>query len=62
MPTNEDEKLDLIIRLLEDLFILHALNSKIGRDDIRSVLGVHNSRISKIAKGLKRRKERGPTA
>ena len=47
-------KLDTVIRLLEDLFILQSLNSGIGRDQIRAMLGVHTTRISKINKGVKR--------
>lgn len=48
-----DEKLDTIIRLLEDLFILQASSAKIGRENIRAVLRVTPNRISKVAKGLK---------
>lgn len=48
-----DEKLDTIIRLLEDLFILQASTAKIGRENIRAVLRVTPNRISKVAKGLK---------
>ncbi len=48
-----DEKLDTIIRLLEDLFILQASSAKIGRENIRAVLKVTPNRISKVAKGLK---------
>jgi hypothetical protein len=47
------EKLDTIIRLLEDLFILEAARAKIGRDSIRSIIGVHTTRISKVMKGMK---------
>jgi hypothetical protein len=48
-----DEKLDTIIRLLEDLFILQASSARIGREHIRAVLRVTPNRISKVAKGLK---------
>ena len=47
------DKLDTIIRLLEDLFILQASSAKIGRENIRAVLRVTPNRISKVAKGLK---------
>jgi hypothetical protein len=60
MPTETDKKLDTVIRLLEDLYILQALTAKIKRDDIRAVTGVRTSRVSKIAQGLKR--ARGRTA
>lgn len=48
-----EDKLDRIIRLLEDLFILEATKSQVGRDAVRSILRVHNRRISKISKGLR---------
>jgi hypothetical protein len=49
-----EEKLDAIIELLEDLFILQATKAKIGREHIRAVLKVRPARISNITKGLKR--------
>ena len=48
-----ENKLETIIRLLEDLFILQAAGAKIGRENIRAVLRVTPNRISKITKGLK---------
>jgi len=48
-----EEKLDAIIRLLEDLFILEVAKAKVGRDNIRGILGVHTTRISNVMKGLK---------
>jgi hypothetical protein len=48
-----EEKLDTIIRILQDLYILEAAKAKIGRDSIRNVLGIHTTRISKIMKGLR---------
>ena len=59
MPKEKDndssviERLDTIIRLLEDLFILEATRAKIGRENIREVLGVRTTRISRIYKSLK---------
>lgn len=59
MPRNVDSdnrlenKLDVVIRLLEDLFILQASKANVGRENIRAVLRVTPNRISKIAKGLK---------
>lgn len=59
MPRNVDSdkrlenRLDAVIRLLEDLFILQASTAKVGRENIRAVLRVTPNRISKIAKGLK---------
>jgi hypothetical protein len=49
-----DAQLGEIRRVLEDLYILHALTSGIGRENIRSVLRVSPSRISKIMKGIKK--------
>jgi len=46
-------RLDTVIDLLQDLFILQALNSRMGRDSIRRILGVRTTRVSKITKGLK---------
>lgn len=48
-----EKKLDAIIRLLENLYILDAARAGIGRDHIRAVLGVHTTRISSVMKGLK---------
>lgn len=54
MPDDSDKKLDWIIHLLEDLFILQALSANMRRENIRAILGVHTTRISKITGGLKR--------
>jgi hypothetical protein len=48
-----EEKLDTVIRLLQDLFILDAAKAKISRDNIHGILGVHTTRISNVMKGLK---------
>jgi hypothetical protein len=48
------ERLDVAIRLLEDLYILQALSIGVSRDGICGVLGVHTSRVSTINKGVKR--------
>jgi hypothetical protein len=53
------EKLNTVIRLLEDLYILQALSMGVGRESIRSVLGVHTTRVSNINKGVKRALENG---
>jgi hypothetical protein len=47
------EKLDDVAHVLEDLYILQALSMGIERADIRSVLGVHTTRISRVNKGVK---------
>ncbi len=48
-----EDKLDAIIRLREDLFILEAARAKIGRENIRAVLRVRPARISKVTEGLR---------
>jgi hypothetical protein len=56
-------KIDEVIRLLEDSFILQALSLGVGREEIRKILRVAPNRISKINKGLaKRRKSAGSGA
>lgn len=46
-------KLDAVVYLLQDLFILQALSLGARRKNIRAMLGVHTTRISKISKGIK---------
>lgn len=53
-----EEKLDAVAHLLEDLYILQALTIGIERSGIRSVLGVHTTRISRINKGVKRARKK----
>jgi hypothetical protein len=62
MANDTDKKLDSIIQLLEDSFILQALTAKVRREDIRAILGIAPARISKIAGGLKRAKGRNADA
>ena len=53
------DKINDVIRLLEDSFILQALSLGVGREEIRKILRVAPNRVSKINKGLpKRRKSR----
>jgi hypothetical protein len=57
------DKIDEVIRLLEDTFILQALSLGVGREEIRKILRVAPNRISKINKGLtKKRKLNAPGA
>ena len=53
------EKLDRVVQLLENLFILQALEMGIGRDAIRGVLGIGPNRISEINQGIKRNAKNG---
>ena len=53
------DKLDTVIRLLEDLFILQALGMGVGRDHICSAIGVHTTRISNVNKGVKQALKNG---
>jgi hypothetical protein len=50
-----EARLDAIAHLLEDIFILQAVTAKMGRENIRTVLGVHTTRISKVMKGLRKK-------
>jgi hypothetical protein len=52
-------KLDAVIDLLEDLFILQAMTLGVNRENIRAILGVHPRRTSKISKGVKRALKHG---
>ncbi len=52
-------KLDALIDLLKDLFILQAMSLGASRDNIRAMLGVHPRRITKISKGMKRALKHG---
>jgi hypothetical protein len=45
-----EEKLDAVIGLLQDLFILEAIRSGIGQGDIRKLLGVAMARVTAISK------------
>lgn len=48
-----EAKLDTIIQLLENLFILQAANSEIGGDNIRAILSIDMNRISRITRVMK---------
>ncbi len=47
-----EEKLDELLRLLEDIFILQALKSGMNNAAIRKLLGVRMTRVSGIAKHI----------
>jgi len=47
------EKLDTVIRLLQDLFILEAAKGKMKQQEIRKVVGLDIVRVNRIAKHLK---------
>ena len=51
---NLGAKLDAVVGLLKDLFILQAMSLGVNRDNIRAILGVHPRRISRISRGVKR--------
>jgi hypothetical protein len=50
------QKLDKVVALLEDLFILQALHAGVNRDGIRRALRIGPARVSAINKGFKHRK------
>jgi hypothetical protein len=54
-------KLDAVVDLLQDLFILQAMSLGARREDIRAMLGAHTTRISKINKGIKEALKSGKT-
>lgn len=45
-------KLDTIIRLLEDLFILEASKANMRREELRRIARVDMNRVSRISKHL----------
>ncbi len=47
------EKLDIIIQLLEDLFILEASKTKLPKEEIRKILKINKNRIGVISKYMK---------
>lgn len=47
-----EEKLDALLRLTQDLFIVQALKAGMTNSGIRRVLGVQNTRVSNIAKHI----------
>lgn len=50
------QKLDAILIVLQNLFILEATKAGMKRDDLRSILSVDNNRISLVTKHLHRPK------
>jgi len=56
---NLGAKLDNIVRLLEDLFILQAADSQLATGKIQAVLGIRKARVSKIVKGVKQARKHG---
>jgi len=46
------DKLDRIIQLLEDIFILQASAAKMKRQELRSVVGLDIKRVNRISKHL----------
>lgn len=52
-----ERKLDVVIHLLEDLFIRQALSLDVGRNSICSVVGVRTARVSNIRKGLNKARQ-----
>jgi hypothetical protein len=49
-------RLNKVIRLLEDLFILQAVTFGISRNHVRAILGVRTTRVSRIKKSLRQTK------
>jgi hypothetical protein len=49
-------KLDELIWVMQDLFILHALQAGINKGDVRKIARVNNDRVTNISKYLNRAK------
>jgi hypothetical protein len=47
-----EEKLDAVVNLLQDLFILEATRGGMGQEPIRKILGVRMTRVSDIRKHI----------
>jgi hypothetical protein len=47
-----EEKLDSVIKLLQDLFILEATRGGLGQEPIRKILGVRMARVNDISKHI----------
>lgn len=47
------EKLDTVIRLLQDLFILEGIRAGVRTEDLRRILRVDKKRINRISKHVK---------
>lgn len=45
-------KLDAVVKLLQDLFILEATRGGMGQEPIRKILGVRMTRVSDIRKHI----------
>jgi hypothetical protein len=45
-------KLDAVVKLLQDLFILEATRGGMGQEPIRKILGVRMARVSDIRKHI----------
>jgi predicted XRE-type DNA-binding protein len=49
---NLGEKLDVVIRLIQDLFIVEATRAGMQQEEIRKVLGVRKTRVNSISKHI----------
>lgn len=47
------EKLNVVIHLLQDLFILEGVKLKMDKEGLRKVLGIDKKRIGRISKLVK---------
>ena len=52
-------RLDAILALLQDLFILEATRAQVTRGGVRTILGVRNERISRVMKHVVRTRDAG---
>jgi hypothetical protein len=52
-----EEKLDQLIRVSQDLFILQALQAGITKGDVRKMAHVNTDRVTNVSKYLNRAKK-----
>jgi len=52
------KKIDSVVQLLENLFILQSAKTGFKRDEIRKILGVSNDRVSAVMKHLRKDAEK----
>lgn len=51
------ERLDTMIRLLEDLFIVQAVKAGINKEELRKILAIDRKRVTRISKHMKEQAE-----
>jgi hypothetical protein len=47
-----NEKMDMIIHILQDLFILESVKIGMNKEELRKILGIDKKRIGRISKNV----------